>query len=328
MTAASRRSALVIVLGLLGLTHTAAAQPATPAIELFKQGRALAKAGKHAEACEKFQKSLEIDPQLGTLFNIAQCEEKIGKLASALAAYREVADKDTNAQRKALAAEDQNKLAPRVPKLVVQIQSPPAGLSITLDGPTGGKPIDANTPIDVDFGDYNVIARANGYRELSSTVKVDTEGETKTVPLALALVHAEEPTPAPQPTPVATVTATGPAPHSNRKLYGVIGTIAGGVILATGGAFGAIAHSDWNTALADCGGSTHCANTADASKANSDGSSASSAGNLSTVLVIAGGAIAATGIVLWLTAPSGEHAVRVSATPTVGGGAVVLGGSF
>jgi hypothetical protein len=322
MTAASERFALVL---LLALVHSAAAQPASPAIELFKEARALAKAGKHAEACEKFQKS----PQLGTLFNIAQCEEKIGKLASALAAYREVADKDTNAQRKALAAEDQAKLAPRVPKLVVQIQSPPAGLSITLDGPTGGKPIDANTPIDVDFGDYNVIARANGYRELSSSVKIETEGETKTVPLALALVHAEEPAvhTTATTTTVATVT-TGPAPHSNRKLYGVIATIAGGVILATGGAFGAIAHSDWNTALADCGGTTHCATAADAMKANNDGSSASTAGNISTALVIAGGVIAATGLVLWITAPSGEHAVRVSASPTVGGGALTVGGSF
>jgi hypothetical protein len=327
MTAASERFALVMV---IALARSAAAQPASPAIELFKEGRALAKAGKHAEACEKFQKSQELDPQLGTLFNIAQCEEKIGKLASALAAYREVADKDTNAQRKALAAEDQNKLAPRVPKLVVQIQSPPAGLSITLDGPTGGKPIDANTPIDVDFGDYNVIARANGYRELSSSVKVDSEGETKTVPLALALVHAEEPAvhTTEKPTPPTTAQTTGPAPHSNRKLYGVIGTIAGGVILATGGAFGAIAHSDWNTALADCGGTTHCANAGDAQRANNDGSSASSAGNLSTVLVIAGGAIAATGLILWITAPSGEHAVRVSASPTVGGGALTVGGSF
>ena len=330
MTAASDRlaTALVVVVALARAVH---AQPSTTAIDLFKEGRAAAKAGKYAEACDKFQKSQELDPQLGTLFNIAQCQEKLGKLASALAGYREVAAKDTNAQRQALAAEYQTKLAPRVPKLVVQIASPPPGLAVTLDGPTGGKPIEVNTPIDLDFGDYTVIARANGYQELSTAVRIGSEGETRTVPLALALVHADEPPhPAAQPTPAtATVTATTASEQpSHRKLYGVIGLIAGGVLLGTGGGFGAIASSDWSAAKSDCGGSTRCATTAQLQKAQSDGSSASTAGNISTALFIGGGVIAAAGAVLWLTAPSGEHAMHVSAAPTTSGATIVLGGAF
>jgi hypothetical protein len=330
MIAASSRltTALVLVVALARVAH---AQPATPAIDLFKEGRALAKAGHYAEACDKFRKSQELDPQFGTLFNIAQCEEKIGKLASALAGYREVAAKDTNAQRQAMAAEYQTKLAARVPKLVVQIASPPTGLSVMLDGPTGAKPVEANTPIDLDFGDYTVITRANGYRELSTSVKIDSEGETKTVPVALALVHAEEPArPTSPPTSVATVTATPRAPGttSHRKLYGVIGVIAGGAVLVTGGVFGAIASSDWNTALADCGGSTKCPSMTAETKAISDGASATTAGNISTGLVIAGGAITAVGAILWLTAPHGEHAVRMTAKPIAHGGALTLGGTF
>ena len=130
MTAVSKYLSIsFLILTLCVLARGLHAQPAPKAIDLFKEGRALAKANKFAEACEKFRQSQELDPELGTLFNIAQCEEKIGKLASALAAYQEVAAKDTNAQRQALAAEYQSKLAPRVPKLVVQLESPPPGLS-------------------------------------------------------------------------------------------------------------------------------------------------------------------------------------------------------
>jgi hypothetical protein len=299
---------------LLALVATAHAQ-APSASDLFKEGRELAKAGKPFEACVKFRKSQELDPQIGTLFNIAQCDEKLGKLATALAEYREVVAKDTNAKRKATAAEYQSKLEPRVPKLVVQIAKPPTSLVVTLDGPTGGKPIDPNLPIEIDLGDYTVIARADGYRELSAKVKIDKEGDTTTVPVALALVHAETQVShvEQQPKPVEEVHATVEPSHSHRKTYGKIALIGGGAVIAAGAVFGVLANGKWSDAKNVCGGTT-CPTQPQVDMAEALVNDARSDGNISTGLFIGGAVIAGVGIALWLTAPSDEHAVHVTAT--------------
>jgi hypothetical protein len=322
MTAASSRLAALAVVALASVAH--AQSPS--ATELFKQARDDYKAGKYAEACAKFVKSQEMDPQLGTLFNIGQCDEKLGKLASAIAAFREVVAKDNNAKRKALAAEYQSKLEQRVPKLVVQVAKPPQGLVVTLDGPTGAKPIDANLPIEMDFGDYTVIARADGFREMSSKVKIDHEGDTTTVPVTLALVHDQPADKTDKHAEPERIEATAPAPrtHSHRKTYGVVTSIVGGAVAATGLVFGSLAHSKWNDAQAVCGGTT-CPTQAQVDMANQLAGDARSAGNISTALFVGGGVLVATGLVLWLTAPSDEHAVSVTASTGATTGVVLSG---
>ena len=326
MTSTTAASRLAVLLLVATASLARAQSPASEASELFRQARELYKSGNYADACVKFAKSQDLDPQLGTLFNLAQCDEKIGKLASALAAYREVVAKDGNARRKALAAEYQSHLEPRVPKVVVQVVHPPASLVVTLDGPTGPRPIDANLPIEVDLGDYTVVARADGFRELSTKVKIDTEGETKTVPVTLALVHDEDittttktVTTAPQPAPVASV--------SHRKRNGKILVGLGGAAVATGVVFGVLAHGKWNDAQAVCGG-TLCPTQGQVDQAQGLVGDARTYGNLSTACMIAGGAIAAAGLYLWLTAPSDEHAVRMTATATATSTGISLSGRF
>ena len=56
---------------------------------LFKEGRTLSASGHISEACPKFEASLHLDPALGTLLNLAECYEKLGKTASAWAEYRD-----------------------------------------------------------------------------------------------------------------------------------------------------------------------------------------------------------------------------------------------
>ncbi|HEY1554068.1 MAG TPA: hypothetical protein VGF94_04495 [Kofleriaceae bacterium] len=309
MTAASK-----LVFCSVALTAASAFAQSPHATALFKEGRDLYKAGHYVEACSKFAQSQDLDPQLGTLFNLAQCEDKVGKLASALAAYREVVAKDTNPKRKALAAEYQSKLEPRVPRLIVQVAKPPASLVITLDGPTGPKPVDANLPIEVDLGDYNVVARADGFRELSAKVTIDTEGETKTVPINLALVHGEETVAVVKhPEPEHAAVAETVPERSHRARAGKLAAIGGGVVLAAGIAFGVLANSAWSDAQNVCGG-TLCPTQAQVDMAESHVNDARTYGNVSTGLVVGGAVIAAVGVYLWITAPSGEHAVRVSAT--------------
>jgi hypothetical protein len=52
---------------------------ADPASDLFDEGQRLTDAGKTDEACAKFQASLDLDPAIGTILNLATCREKQGK---------------------------------------------------------------------------------------------------------------------------------------------------------------------------------------------------------------------------------------------------------
>ena len=60
-----------------------AAEKAT-AEALFQQGTELMNEKQYAAACEKFAGSQQIDPALGTALRLADCNDRIGKTASAL----------------------------------------------------------------------------------------------------------------------------------------------------------------------------------------------------------------------------------------------------
>src|SRR5258706_12849365 len=82
---------------LLGLVPLAAAPPAraegsdpAAAEVLFRQGRALADKGDYQGACAKFRESGRLDPAIGTTFNIADCDERLGHLAQAWTLFGEV----------------------------------------------------------------------------------------------------------------------------------------------------------------------------------------------------------------------------------------------
>ena len=57
---------------------------------LFDEGRRLIREKKVEEACEAFAESHRLDDQaVGTLLNLADCSETLGKLASAWSAYND-----------------------------------------------------------------------------------------------------------------------------------------------------------------------------------------------------------------------------------------------
>lgn len=327
MTAARERLAVIVVIGLVARIASADGSEADTA---FKKGRELLKDGKYAEACEQFERSQQLDPALGTLFNIAQCDEHIGKLASAIAAYREVVSRDTKAERRAAANDLAQKLEPRVPKLVVKVPPTARNAAVLVDGKHA---FQANTPIEVDNGSHTVEVRADGMKAFTTSATIADEGKTVTV--TATLVPGTDPTP-----PAGTGSAVEPKQHepvdtgeehSPRKKYAIGALAAGGAMVITGAVYGALASSKWKDAKAVCGGQT-CATQTLADQASQIGDDARSKANISTVLFAVGGVAATVGVVLWLTAPSespaAQHTLAVSARASSNAGAVVLSGQF
>ncbi|NVB81230.1 MAG: hypothetical protein HOV81_22735 [Kofleriaceae bacterium] len=320
MTAGSsaRRVAVGLVLALSALAPASHAQPpASAADEAFKNGRELVKAGKWAEACDEFEKSQALDPQHGTLFNIAQCSEKVGNLATAAAAYRELAAHDANAARKAASADALKALAPRVPKLVVSVATPPPGLTISVEGKGKATAYKPNTPTEIDLGEYTVIANARGYTEQIAKVKIAGERKTTVVDVVLRagasnadIVRKDVPEP--------------PSRGAKQRRLGLILVGVGGAAAINGIVFGLVAESQWTEARGVCDG-TGCGTQSQLDRANRLGDRAHTKATVSTVSLISAGVLAAAGAVVWYTAPGG---VTIAPSATESSAGVTLSGEF
>jgi len=273
------------LLALAAVAGVAAAAP-SPADEAFERGRALMTAGKIAEACAAFEDSLRLDFQLGTLFNLAQCDARRGKLATALAAFRRIAREDTaNATRAARARELADALDKRVPHLRIALAGGTA--QVTLDG----APVDIAAPLAVDLGTH-VVAAGREQR----TITVAKEGETIDVALALA-----PPPPAPPPAPPPTtpmpreVPPPGPPPmppppHRSRA-PALITLAVGAAVAGTGLVVGGFAWARWRDA--------ERLGMTDPMAADREVDHVRTLGNASTVLVAVGAAAIAVGVYLW-----------------------------
>src|SRR5690242_9793251 len=78
----------IVIVVLLSASVARADDKAT-ADRLFDEGRAAMAAKDYASACPKLEESQRLDPALGTLLNIGLCYEGQGRVASALAVWRE-----------------------------------------------------------------------------------------------------------------------------------------------------------------------------------------------------------------------------------------------
>ena len=135
----ARPLGLLLVVGLTVTAATAAAQqPSAESTRLFEEGRALAKDGKYAEACARFEASLELDRAVGTLLNYADCHERLGHLAHAWRLFDEAAresEKQGNAERVKFARDRAQQLVPRTSTVVIELAAADApGLTISIAG--------------------------------------------------------------------------------------------------------------------------------------------------------------------------------------------------
>ncbi len=326
---------LVIVCVVAGI---AAADPASEALKAFERGRAALQTGSYEQACVAFNESYDLDPKAETRFNIALCSEQLGKLATALHHYQELAKSETGSRR-ARSAQAAEALLKRVPRMRIELGNKdkvvPAGFVVTVDGE---RVINfKDTPIDI--GTHTVMAAASGHENWQGIAEASWEREIVIVSITLVagkpgpdILTLKPPRPPPRKRPPVTEPVPDdvvdpvetPAPSSKRRPIGIAFVVGGGAVLAGGLVVGVLAQGTYSDAKDVCGGLL-CGDPDDFARGQKLVDKARSRGNLATGLTIGGGVLAVTGLVLWLTAPSsGERAIAV--TPTTNG--VSVSGRF
>ncbi len=334
-------------LGLVVTAHLLAVTAASPIVhadpkaaqaeDLFQRGRKLMQEQKYEEACPLFASSQKLDPSLGTLLNLADCHEKVGKTASAWGEWREAAQlaiKEGDTKRADIATQRASQLEPKLMRLSVNVAQKVDGLVVSRDG----EPIDPATyglALPADPGEHVVEARAPGKKPWSGKVTLDKEAETETVEVPALEDAPVEPKPAPAEPPKVVAPPPPKDPGDTGSTMRTAGLVIGGVGVAglvTGGVFGLIASSKWSSGKDDCPG-----NVCRTQEAFDETRDARRFANLSTLAFVVGGVCTAAGIGLYLAAPSrasdaptADKSASIRIAPTVAPSIVglSLGGSF
>jgi hypothetical protein len=193
---------------------------------LFREGRQAVDAGDLKGACDKFAHSYRLDPAPGTLLNLGDCEERLGKLASAWVHFIQLHDVLAPADdRRALAQSRADAVSVRLPRVrVVLAKSTPEGARVLRDG----APLDSaaiGMLVPVDPGSHVLVVHVDGRRDRETKITV-AEAEKRDVTLEAGALL---------PPPV--VALPPPEHHGlgGRRVVAVV--VAGAGVLALGAGF-------------------------------------------------------------------------------------------
>lgn len=298
---------------------------------LFREGRALIQQGQVEAGCDKLAASEKLESSVGTLLNLGDCREKLGKTASAWAAFRKAEAMAKRAgndkRRQAEARRRAEKLEESLSNLVIQIG--PSGKA--MDGlviKRDGEALDAavfNTPVPVDPGTHTIVAEAPGHEPFKTEVSIGKGGKRYVV--IPSLERIPEPIAAPAPTRIAPPAAPEPTVVIDREptpapttitvrdtwsgtRKAAIGVGIAGALAIGGGIYtGTRAKDLQDRSDAICPEVT-CGDP-EGLRLNDDAQDNALAAN---ILFIAGGAAVVTATVLWFV---GEPDERTVITPTV-----------
>lgn len=308
MTLRARLVGLVLV----GLTTTMVrAAPAqdeiatdrkATATALFKAGQQLVAEDRPEEACPKFEESYRLLKANGTLINLADCYERVGKTASAWLTFREVAQRsrqDGQDARADVADDRARELEPRLSRLVVRVgpDGDVEGLVVERDEVVLG-PAGLGVAVPVDPGVHRVTARAPGYATWQR--ELDIRGKGALIELNIpALQLTTEPS------------NVDDGPTQGRPWQGPMGIALlslGGAGVVAGVALGGAAKAKANGA--DCDDDDRCTPAG-----LEERDKAVTLGNIGTGIGIAGAVLGGLGLTLWLTAPDEDASVGLRVTP-------------
>jgi hypothetical protein len=252
--------------------------------QLFAEAKALESSNNLGEACARYTESLHYNPAaIGILLNVALCNEKLGRIASAVARFTEARD---NAREQGLpehmrAAEDHlAALQPKVPHLAIRLTEQLPETKVLVDDHLVAS--GALGDIAIDPGEHVVVVSAPGRLPHRATLVIAPAERKAIVIPALAR----------------SVTIT-----SSRRRIGQIATITGGAAFGTSIGLALYGLHLHNQQFPDhC---THRPGAADGCDATGQSSTerARTYGNVATVVGGVGLAVAAAGAVVWYLAP-------------------------
>ncbi len=277
-------------LGSLGsLGPSAYADPAPdPKIEkadrLFAEGKALLDSNL-LQACAKFEESLHENPAaIGTLLNVALCEEKLGKIASAVVKFTEarIRAKELGLPEHIRAAEEHiAALTPSVPHLTIKLAEQLPDTKILLADKLVA--IEAIADVAVDPGEQEIVVSAPERLPYRAKLVV-AKGEHQDV--------------------VVPALARSVTIKSSRLLIGQITTIVGGAATGAGIGIGLYARHLYRQQFDD-GRCT--SDKAQGNRCTPEGQKqtnrAHTLGNVGTVVGVAGVLVAGVGAYLWYRSP-------------------------
>jgi hypothetical protein len=269
---------------------------------LFHEGRAASDAGDHHKACEKFHESHRLDPAPGTMLNIADCEERIGRLATAWTFYRAVTQKlPPNDERATVAKSRAEQLEPRLPKLALRLEAgAPAGSRVLRDG-VELKTASLDVALPVDPGKHVIEVTAPGHAPRRYELTI---GEAELVTRDVAPGMRRESSPA--------LGASASADHGSgtRTLGWVLGGV-GVVGVATFAVTGMMVLDRKSVVDENCDAGKRC-NQAGADAAESG----RTLGTISGVSLIVGGVALAAGAYFVLSSDGERPTTALVAGPT------------
>lgn len=301
---------------------------------LSAKGKKQQAAKRYAEACKTLEQAERLAPGIGAKLDVAKCYEDWGRLARAHHWYGEAHKLalEGDDKRAAKIAERLAALDPEVPRLTIKT-TPGADLAralIALDGEVLAVGAIGREQ-RVDPGPHEITYRS-GAEKLTKTLALERGGERE---LMLDLLPVDD-----APAPAKPAGPEGPEierPGRPRRIAG-IGLAGAGVVSFGVASYLAISASGrYHDALdAHCMGAANlCDDTGLAATRAARGRA-----NVATVFTVASLALAAGGVVLYLTAPKDRIVerrgddddldARIYVTPVLGpdGGGIVLGGRY
>jgi tetratricopeptide (TPR) repeat protein len=214
-----------VVLATLAASRVAHAGDPAAGEAAFNAGLALAEQEKWAEACPKFLASVQFDPQLGARLHLANCYEKIGKLASSWASWKEGLElaKEKNDERVPTIQERIAALEPRLPHLRLDVAHPEVPLVVKRDEAVVPS-ASFGLALPVDPGPI-AITVLRGEQVLERRQVNAEEAKFAALSLDLAAIQAAHPVPKPPPPKL----PPAAKPYNPAQRYAGIGIGAAGL---------------------------------------------------------------------------------------------------
>jgi hypothetical protein len=327
-----RASSLSLVIAALLVSLPAAGQgvgtdPAAAAA-LFREGRDAAKRGDYVTACSKLDDSYRLDPAVGTLLNLADCNEHIGKVTTAWQLFRQAADRLAAEDNRLPAAKTRiEALAPRIARLTIVLatDAPPETTvtrNTTLEVGRGS----LGTVLPIDPGKHVIVVSAPGRLPRRYEVEVG-EGQAESVtvePGDVAPPTTPDHDPKGGPDTVGTPTPGAGGGLGTMRTTGIVvgglGVVGLGVAIATG----LMLPGKQETVDAHCDADKLC---------DAEGYEAAQSGEtlsvVNTTMWFVGGIAAGAGVALIIAGgESGAPSTALRLGPLPGGGFASIGGRF